>query len=902
MEKYNSLEDLAKLKDKFPKTEKTQNIEDSNVQDDFEKEVIESNPIEEKPRKDIYLTGGSDAEMRVIKKRLKQVGQEYLDKNLKWGAKIEDYSEEISKILEEGNIPVAIELAGAEKVEGTIDIDHHNEKSNRPASLLQVMERLNLKPSLFDELIAANDSGFIPAMEKKIEEYRYQIENGPKGSKELFEELKKKWISVIRKIDRKEQGITQDQEKQAEEAIKTKEDFFKNTLSIVRLPHSKCATVTDRLYGTYENLFIPSGDGESNFYGNGKLCQELKEKYEGSWAGGSGLGDKYGNAYWGGYPDQDEVEKVIKEKVESLSQDLSRFDKIFIPENYSNFTEIGKKIYELGSFERMNDAVEVSNVEVTEKGNNFIVEFKPKEGWEIYSVDSYDLAGGYRALRDREREAKNTFGFSGERELTPSYIFLQTGENIPDQIRRGLQKVEGVSFRNGSYMNGKYYEVIKNFPKVEEAIKSKLESVDPRLLKYLLGKVDISTQETWETSPGDGYFGDPRNRVLNNTCKDFEMLGLGGYTNEHELAKLKNGEVEIFTPDIGDSADSIKKRYEELEKELEQFKSPINREIQEKKIQYFKRVYEYVKKQEDELNSLKNNPELLEKYFACGNMESPLEFNGTFEDLERLNTFLKDKIVATYQTYGGSNYYSEHLSELGKYVGLEYLYQGENLSLYDFNQAIKSIDGGVSFSQDTYAVNRITEILKKAGYEVEGVGKSGFKSRNSFVVLLPKVKVETHVVKYGKAINGKNVDDEKVWYCGKVPIDVNDQNEREKVLKIIEEARREEKKEEIKEFVKEFKSKGDGIFAVMDTGGREKYQSIPDRFKVLASMRIANTQDHRQNRSHTYANAIIDIEAIKDKKSITIKVPDNMKGLVIGKGGQNIKRISEELGLFIKVV
>jgi len=897
MEKYNSLEDLAKLKDKFPKIEEPQSVDDSNIQDDFEEEAIEDTPTEEKPKKDIYLTGGSDAEMRVIKKRLKKAGQEYLDKNLKWGAKIEDYSEEISNILEEGNVPVAIELAGAEKMEDVVDIDHHNEKSNRPASLLQVMERLNLKPSLFDELIAANDSGFIPAMEKKIEEYRYQIENGPKGNKELFEELKKKWISVIRKIDRKEQGINQDQEKQAEEAIKTRENFFNNTLSIVRLSHSKCATVTDRLYGTYENIFIPSGDGESNFYGNGKLCQDLKEKYEGSWAGGSGLGDKYGNAYWGGYPDQDEVEKVIREKVESLSQDLSRFDKIFIPENYSTFTEIGKKIYELGSFERMNDAVEVSNIEVIEKGNNFIIEFKPKEGWEIYLVDSDDLAGGYRTFRDREREAKNTFGFSGERELTPSYIFLQTGENIPDQIRRGLQKVESVSFRNGGYMNGKYYEVIKNIPQVKEAVQSKLESVDPRLLKYSLGKVDISVQGMFEIRGEGGYYSDPGDASLLDTCKDFEMLGLGGYSTEHKLEKLKNGEVEIFTPDISDNDDSIKKRYEKLEKELEQFKSPINREIQEKKIQYLKRVYEYVKKQEEELASMKDNPELLSQFFLRGSMESPLEFNHTKQDLEKLNLFLKDRIVSIYKTYSGSNY-NEFVEAIGVYDG------SESFGSWEVRNAIKSIDSAVSFAQDTYAVGRIIKNLKEAGYEVEGVGRSGFKSRNSFAVILPKVETEAHIIKYGDAVNGKDFGFgyNKTWYCGKASVEVNDQNEREKVLKIIEEARREEKNEEIKEFVEEFKSKGDGVFAVIDTGGREKYQSIPDRFKVLASMRIANTQDHRQNRSHTYANAIIDVEAIKDKKSITIKVPDNIKGLVIGKGGQNIKRISEELGLFIKVV
>lgn len=45
-------------------------------------------------------------------------------------------------------------------------------------------------------------------------------------------------------------------------------------------------------------------------------------------AGGSCLGDKYGNAYWGGYPDQDEVEKYIKEKGRiyfKTYQDLIKF-------------------------------------------------------------------------------------------------------------------------------------------------------------------------------------------------------------------------------------------------------------------------------------------------------------------------------------------------------------------------------------------------------------------------------------------------------------------------------------------------------------------------------------------------------------------------------------------------
>lgn len=565
----------------------------------------------------------------------------------------------------------------------------------------------------------------------------------------------------------------------------------------------------------------------------------------------------------------------------------------------------------------MNNAVEVSNVEVVDGGKDFIIELKQKDGWKICGINenallcNYSKERRYRQQDLRRKELEETFGFPDMYldipYIRPHLLFIKEGENIPTEINRGLENIEGnLLFNRYRYEN--YYKILQNFPVVKEAIKNKIEGMDPRIFKYSIGTLDISPQTDWSMAgdlDGDNY--------LKNPCDDFEFLKISTYeivkgitysskiSEEEVLEKLYN-KYEIFTPNLDHaSASSIKDIYEKALDSLDKFRSQTNREIQEKRIQYLRRVYEYVKRQEEELRRIKNDPEFMDKYFAEASMENPLGFSGTYENLEKLNTFLKDKIVATYQTYEHGDY-SEYINEIGKYVGLEYLYQGKNFSSYDFNRAIKSIDGGVSFSQDTYAVDRIRDALKKAGYEIKGVGRSGFKSRNSFIVLLPKVKIKAHIIKYGGAINGRNVGGESVWYCGEVPIDVNDQNEREKVLRIIEEARREEKNEEIKEFVDEFKSKGDGIFAVMDTGGRGKYQSIPERFKVLASMRIADTQDYRQNRSHTYANAIIDTEAVKGKKSITIKVPDNMKGLVIGKGGSNIKRISEELGLFIKVI
>lgn len=267
----------------------------------------------ESDKKNVYLIGGSDLEMDRIKKKLKRSGKEYIDKNLKWGAKIDDYTDEIKKVLGEEKIPVAIELSGADKVEGVVDIDHHGEKANRPASICQVMERAGLKMSFIDELVAANDSSYIPGMEAKIEEHRKDFE--ARIGSDGFEKLKIKLINLIRAKDRQIQGITKEHEQQAEEAIKYLENTCDGLLTVIRMPHSKTATVTDRLFGKYKNLIIISNDGEINFFGDGKLCNDLQTKFEGSWSGGSGLGTRGGNAYWGINSDKSGVLEYVKKYI-----------------------------------------------------------------------------------------------------------------------------------------------------------------------------------------------------------------------------------------------------------------------------------------------------------------------------------------------------------------------------------------------------------------------------------------------------------------------------------------------------------------------------------------------------------------------------------------------------------
>lgn len=236
----------------------------------------------------VFFLGGHDAEMVEIRRVLEESGENFVDAGLGWSASVESYKDEIDAALAAGSQPVLIELAGAEGIEGAIVVDHHGDRAGEPASIIQVLDLLGLEPNRWQQLIAANDAGFIPAM----------IEVGASAAE----------IAEIRALDRAAQGITPEQEAQAEEAIRNLQ--VADRLTVVRLTHSKTATVTDRLFGEYDQLLVLSGDGEVNFFGDGELCSHLQEKFQG-WSGGSGLGKSGESAFWGGYPDHQEVEDFI---------------------------------------------------------------------------------------------------------------------------------------------------------------------------------------------------------------------------------------------------------------------------------------------------------------------------------------------------------------------------------------------------------------------------------------------------------------------------------------------------------------------------------------------------------------------------------------------------------------
>ena len=146
----------------------------------------------------------------------------------------------------------------------------------------QVFALLELPPlhwSRWFELVAANDRGYIPAL----------VEVGATPAE----------IASVRAADRAAQGITAAQEVAAEKAIARRETYADGRLILIRLPHARAATVTDRLQPElggpgYDNLIVLSPD-EINFYGRGALVRRLEQTFAGGWYGGAL--PEYG--YWG---------------------------------------------------------------------------------------------------------------------------------------------------------------------------------------------------------------------------------------------------------------------------------------------------------------------------------------------------------------------------------------------------------------------------------------------------------------------------------------------------------------------------------------------------------------------------------------------------------------------------
>lgn len=235
----------------------------------------------------VFFLGGSDLEMQTIRALLEETAPgRFHDKHLGWGARASAYRREIGHALSVGLTPVLVELQHDLGLDPgrVVIVDHHGEQagSDKPTSLRQVFALLGLPAERWTRwfaLVAANDRGHIAEM---------------LGLGATREE-----IARVHAADCAAQGISPEEERAGEEAVRCAETFAQGRLTLVRLPHEHTATVTDRLDPTlggpgFKNLVVLCPD-EVNFFGSDELVAAVDRYFPGGWYGGA----LPQNGFWG---------------------------------------------------------------------------------------------------------------------------------------------------------------------------------------------------------------------------------------------------------------------------------------------------------------------------------------------------------------------------------------------------------------------------------------------------------------------------------------------------------------------------------------------------------------------------------------------------------------------------
>ena len=208
----------------------------------------------------LFLLGGYDLEMMTIKQMLE--GRKdcvVLDKHLRWdNAKLSAYREDLH--LYQGYDVFGIELQEDIPLpHNYYRIDHHNDWAHKPSALEQVASVIGVKLNRDQQLVAANDRGYIPAMH----------------AIEATEEE----IADIRKRDRIAQGVTESDEALAEQSLDQNLSRYGN-LIVVKSLTSRFSPICDKLF-PYRRLIVYT-DSEWIFYGEGKaeLVKQLANDIE----------------------------------------------------------------------------------------------------------------------------------------------------------------------------------------------------------------------------------------------------------------------------------------------------------------------------------------------------------------------------------------------------------------------------------------------------------------------------------------------------------------------------------------------------------------------------------------------------------------------------------------------
>ena len=194
--------------------------------------------------KSVFLLGGHDLEMLTIKELLLKQGfkegEHIFDKHLSWEeAVLSAYQEEIKAHTRKRIYAIELRYKKEDELYGEYQdeieiIDHHNELSDNPTSLEQIIELLEIEDKLDSktkshyDLVAANDRDYIDGL-KCI---------GATDAK----------IEWIRRKDREAQGVTKSDEKSAKNDVRSRKE--KHGIVTICATTEKFGAITDELYFT----------------------------------------------------------------------------------------------------------------------------------------------------------------------------------------------------------------------------------------------------------------------------------------------------------------------------------------------------------------------------------------------------------------------------------------------------------------------------------------------------------------------------------------------------------------------------------------------------------------------------------------------------------------------------
>ncbi len=212
----------------------------------------------------VFLLGGMDLEMSEIKNLLLRQKLELIDNDLTWGAMLSSYAIHFDSV----RTFVGIELIkDIDPPAHYIEIDHHNANSYKESSIEQVARLLDIELTRYQQIVAANDRGYIPAL----------LQLGATTDE----------IESIRRADREAQGATLEDEALAVRSIESNL-VEAGGLMIVESLTPKFSCITDRLFPfnklliSFKNHFIYYGEGAQQLIDTyGQLIKDNKAYYGG---------------------------------------------------------------------------------------------------------------------------------------------------------------------------------------------------------------------------------------------------------------------------------------------------------------------------------------------------------------------------------------------------------------------------------------------------------------------------------------------------------------------------------------------------------------------------------------------------------------------------------------------